>query len=390
VTAAGAPAPGGPAAGAPVIDTHQHFWDLSAHDQPWLESAAELAPLRRNFTLADLAPLAAAEGVTASVVVQTVTESWETPELLALAAGPGLVAGVVGWADLAAPDVADVLAGLRELPGGDRLASIRHPVLVEPDQDWLARPAVLRGLAAVAAAGLAYDVVGEPRHLPAAVTAAAAVPELTFILDHLGNPVISPGASPASSEPWATAITRLAALPNTTAKLSGILGVPQPSGTTTGASTGTTAGNSPGTTASTGPGTTTTTGASHGTTANTSHGTTANTGPGTSHGTTANTGRGTTAGTGPGTTTGAGPGTTVGASPGTSPAALAHIRPYYDFVLHAFGPNRLMFGSDWPPCTLDASYAQVCAAARALTADLSRAEQDAIFNGTARQTYHLP
>jgi L-fuconolactonase len=304
VTAAGALAPGSPAAGAPVIDSHQHFWDLSAHDQPWLASDPVLAPLLRNFTLADLAPLAAAEGVTASVVVQTVTESWETPELLALAGGPGLVAGVVGWADLTAPDMADVLARLRELPGGDRLAGIRHPVLIEPDPDWLARPDVLRGLAAVAGADLAYDVVGEPRHLPAAVTAARRLPELTFVLDHLGNPDMSPGVSPEASQPWATALAEFAALENTTAKLSGILGVPPPSG----------------------------------------------------------------------------------APPGT----LTHIRPYCDCALHDFGPNRLMFGSDWPPSTLDATYAQVLATARALTADLSSTEQAAIFSGSARRAYRLP
>ncbi len=303
MTTPGVPAAAGAAAGTPVIDAHQHFWDLSAHDQPWLRSDPGLAPLLRNFTLADLAPLAAASGVTATVVVQTVAEAWETPELLALAAGPGLVAGVVGWADLTTPDIVDVLAALRELPGGGRLAGIRHPVLVEPDPDWLARPVMLRGLAAVAAAGLAYDIVGEPRHLPAAVTAATRLPQLTFVLDHLGNPDMSPGASPSGSQSWASAVTRLAALPNTTAKLSGILGVPGP--------------------------------------------------------------------------------------PGAGAGTVSHIRPYYDFVLSEFGPNRLMFGTDWPPCTLDASYARVCAAARSLTAGLSDSEQEAIFSRTARRTYRL-
>jgi L-fuconolactonase len=54
----------------------------------------------------------AAAGVTATVVVQTVTEPGETPDLLALAAGHHLVAGVVGWVDLASPGVADAIAAL--------------------------------------------------------------------------------------------------------------------------------------------------------------------------------------------------------------------------------------------------------------------------------------
>jgi L-fuconolactonase len=209
-----------------ILDSHHHVWDLSVRHQPWLWSDAALAPLRRNFGIEELEPLAASAGVTATVVVQTVTEPGETPELLAIAAADSLVAAVVGWVDLTAPDVADALAALAGLPGADLLAGIRHPVLIEADPGWLARPDVLRGLAAVAAAGLTYDVVVRPDQLPAATQAAAALPGLMFVLDHLGNVEIEPRVD----EQWAAAFEAFAALPNTVGKLSGILGVPGPGG----------------------------------------------------------------------------------------------------------------------------------------------------------------
>jgi L-fuconolactonase len=117
---------------------------------------------------------------------------------------------VVGWTDLTAPAVADAAAGLRELPGGEFLRGIRHPMLAEPDPGWLTRPAVLRGLAALAAAVLAFDIVARPDQLPAAVTAARSVPELTVVLDHLGGPPAGPGQD-REDGPWATAIRQLAA-----------------------------------------------------------------------------------------------------------------------------------------------------------------------------------
>lgn len=46
--------------------------------------------------------------------------------------------------------------------------------------------------------------------------------------------------------------------------------------------------------------------------------------------------------------------------------ALADFRPYIDHVARCFGPDRLMFGSDWPVCTLAASYAEVANLARTL------------------------
>ncbi|MGW2058440.1 amidohydrolase family protein [Streptomyces sp. NPDC001840] len=203
---------------AGVVDAHHHIWDLSVRDQDWITGPA-LTPIRRNFTLDDLEPEARAAGVTATVLVQTICVPEETPEFLAAADGSELVAGVVGWTDLTAPGIADTLAALRELPGGDRLVGIRHQVQGESDPRWLLRPDVQRGLAAIAAAGLVYDLVVLPQQLPAAAVAAELLPDLTFVLDHLGKPPIASGGL----DPWADHVRTLAARPNTVCKLSGMV-----------------------------------------------------------------------------------------------------------------------------------------------------------------------
>jgi L-fuconolactonase len=200
-----------------VIDAHHHVWDLRVRDQPWL-AGPDLAPIRRTFTVDDLRPNARAAGVDATVLVQTVTVAAETPEMLALADRDPLVAGVVGWTDLTSPAIGDDLARLTGGPGGRRLVGIRHQVQSEPDPDWLRRPDVLRGLRAVAAAGLAYDLVIVPHQLPAATYAAAAVPGLTLVLDHAGKPEIG-----GDLTAWTAAVRDLAARPNTTCKLSGLV-----------------------------------------------------------------------------------------------------------------------------------------------------------------------
>src|SRR4051812_43061608 len=102
------------------IDAHHHVWDLAVRDQPW---TAGLPVLRRSFGLDDLRPELAAARIERTVLVQTVPVAEETPEFLALAAGSGadVVAGVVGWVELTAPDVAQRLAELLAATGGDRL-----------------------------------------------------------------------------------------------------------------------------------------------------------------------------------------------------------------------------------------------------------------------------
>jgi L-fuconolactonase len=277
-----------------IIDAHHHVWDLAVRDQPWI-SGPDMAPIRRSFGLDDLRPSAEAAGVGATVLVETVNAAAETPEMLSLAAADPLAAAVVGWTDLTSPAVADELARLAELPGGSRLAGIRHQVQSEPDPDWLRRPDVLRGLGAVAAAGLCYDLVIRPGQLAAATFAAAAVPGLTMVLDHAAKPPVTGQQLDA----WATAVRALAALPNTVCKLSGLV---------------------------------------------------------------------------------------TEAPPGTPVTAF---RPVADTIISAFGPARIMFGSDWPVCLLAADYGQVMDLAQALTAGLSPAERAAVFGRTAARVYRI-
>ncbi|SFR15062.1 L-fuconolactonase [Lentzea waywayandensis] len=68
---------------------------------------------------------------------------------------------------------------------------------------------------------------------------------------------------------------------------------------------------------------------------------------------------------------------------------VGQLRPYFEVVLDAFGPERLMFGSDWPVCLLAASYDEWLGAARELVSELSAGEQAEIFSGTARRVYGL-
>jgi L-fuconolactonase len=276
-----------------VIDAHQHFLEPERVDYPWMTD--ELGAIRRRFGPADLTPSLATSHVDRTVVVQAATSLAETREALATAAITPFIAGVVGWVDLTDPAVSATIDELRAGPGGDRLVGIRHPVHDEPDPEWLLRPEVRRGLAAVGDAGLAYDLLVRSREMAAAVVTVQAFPGILFVVDHLGKPPISTGRL----EPWATQLTTLAS-PNVCCKLSGLV---------TEAAWGA--------------------------------------------------------------------------------WEVSDLRPYVDHALEVFGPDRMLFGSDWPLCLLSASYETVATTARTLTAGLSAAERAAVFGGTAARVYGL-
>ena len=68
---------------------------------------------------------------------------------------------------------------------------------------------------------------------------------------------------------------------------------------------------------------------------------------------------------------------------------LEDIRPFAEHVLECFGPDRVMWGSDWPVCMLRASYDKWLASAQELCKHFSQEEQDRVFGGTAHAFYRL-
>lgn len=192
-----------------IIDAHHHLWDPADRPYPWMDDS--VAPIRRRFDVDDLRTATRGTDVTRAIVVQAVHDPGETAWLLAQTAP---VAGVVGWVDLTAPDVTDRLAAIAH----PRLVGIRHQAQDEPDPEWLARPGVVRGVHALAAAGLVFDLLVRAREHAAALALVDAVPEASFVLDHAGKPTI------ASGDPgWRERMRDLAARPNVACKVSGLL-----------------------------------------------------------------------------------------------------------------------------------------------------------------------
>jgi L-fuconolactonase len=200
------------------IDAHHHFWDPAHASYPWLAGEA-LAPIRNSFGPDDLAPELAAHGISGTVLVQTISSLDETRAFLELATRWEFIWGVVGWVDLTSAVVGDELDALIDGSGGDRLVGVRHQVHDESDPDWLRRADVRRGLSAVEARGLRYDLLVRARELPAAQDTVGALPNLQFVLDHIAKPRIADGQDAA----WRERMPALAALPNVAVKLSGMV-----------------------------------------------------------------------------------------------------------------------------------------------------------------------
>jgi L-fuconolactonase len=270
------------------IDAHQHFWSLARGDYGWLTPA--LGPIYRDFGPDDLAPHLAAHGIECTILVQAAPTEAETAYLLDIAVKTPFVAGVVGWTDFDAPDVAERITTLAADP---LLVGLRPMVQDIADDNWLARPALAPAFEAMAANGLVFDALLKPRHIPAMLTVLERHPNLACVIDHGAKPDLITGDLAA----WRDGMSALAEHPRLTCKLSGLVTEASPDWT------------------------------------------------------------------------------------------LETLRPVVVHLLTTFGPERLIFGSDWPVVTLRASYAQWFEAAETLLASLNEVQRAAVFGSNAAKLY---
>ncbi|WP_092530847.1 amidohydrolase family protein [Amycolatopsis arida] len=197
-----------------VVDTHLHLWDLAVSEYAWLP---EGSPLHATFTAERARSELDAAGVATAILVQAEDSETDTEFLLAQAAEHEWVAGVVGWVRLDDPATAErQLDRWWEHPA---FRGVRHLVHDDPRDDFLELPAVRRSLGLLAERGVPFDVPDAwPRHLARVADLAAALPELTIVVDHLGKP---PRAREEFAA-WRATLREVAARPNTVAKVSGL------------------------------------------------------------------------------------------------------------------------------------------------------------------------
>ena len=270
------------------VDAHHHVWRIVRGDYGWLTPDL---PICRDYTLDDLRPLLG--DMTATVLVQAADTEAETEFLLGTARqSGGLVRAVVGWTDLVHRNAPDHIAAL----ASDPLLKGLRPMLQDiADTDWVLRPDAQPALQALAATGLRFDALVQPRHLSVLLQLHARHPTLRLVIDHGAKPDIAGG----QWQPWANDIARLARETPARCKLSGLV------------------------------------------------------------------------------------------TEARRDWRVDDLRRYTDHLVECFGPDRLMWGSDWPVVDLAGGFVRWRKASEALLSGISESDRAAIFGGTALNFYDL-
>jgi len=208
----------------PVIDTHQHLWDLTKLRLSWVDPGDKGNPLAAPHTPAEYATATAGLNVVKAVYMEVAVkpddlqkeadyvvalcESKATPTVAAVVGG---AVGTPGFAAYVAPYKGHkFVKGVRKTLHGD-----------DTPPGHALKPAFVKDVQRLGDLGLSFDLCARPAELPDMLKLVAQCPDTRFILDHCGNASVK--FNPAERDAWRAGMAGLAARPNVVGKLSGFV-----------------------------------------------------------------------------------------------------------------------------------------------------------------------
>lgn len=293
----------------PIIDTHQHLWDLTKFRLAWTDSAPTLA---RNFLtedyLAATAGLNVVRAIYMEVDVDAAQQRAEADAIIALSEQPDTptVAAVISGRPADAAAFAAYITHYAANPAIKGVRQVLHGPSTPPG--YCLQPTFVQSIQLLGKLGLSYDLCFRPAELGDAVKLVDQCPETQFILDHCGNANFyivagepTTADSPHTRQQWIDGIAALAERPNVVCKISGIIASARPNDWT-----------------------------------------------------------------------------------------ATDLAPTINHCLDSFGPDRVIFGGDWPVCTLGAPYASWVNALKIVIRQRSESDQRKLFHDNALRVYGLP
>jgi predicted TIM-barrel fold metal-dependent hydrolase len=286
----------GPPDPLPIVDTHQHLWDLRRFRLPWIKQGD---PLDRSYLMSDYLEATAGLNVVKTVYMevdvdpaQQEAEAEYVIGLCARADNP-MVAAVISGRP-ASDSFAPYIRRFRDSAYVKGVRQVLHGEGTPPG--YCLREKFVQGIRLLGELGMSFDLCLRPAELADGAKLVGACPDTRFILDHCGNGDVQA----RDRSQWRRDLVALARRPNVVCKVSGIV---------------------------------------------------------------------------------------ASAKPGEWTAD--DLAPLVNHTLEAFGPERVMFGGDWPVCTKAATYRQWVEALRAIVRSRPEEERRKLFHDNAVRVYGL-
>ena len=285
----------------PIVDTHQHLWDLTKFELPWTNDKA-VASLAKSFVTADYLKAIEGSNVVKSVYMEVdVTPSQQSKEAdyvidICEKGNSPMVAAVISGR----PGSAEFKPYITKYAASKYIKGVRQ--ILQSDSTpagYCLDPKFVQGIKLLGDLGLSFDLCMRPGELLDAVKLVDQCPQTRFIVDHCGNMDVQ-STDDGLREKWKKGMQELAQRKHVVCKISGII---------------------------------------------------------------------------------------ASAKPGAW--KVDDLAPNMNFSMETFGPDRIMFGGDWPVCTLAASYKQWVDALKTITAKTSEENRKKLFHDNAVKFYGL-